>query len=97
MRRKPANPWFVPRAVGFGWRPVSWQGWVVFAGLVGVTAGTVVAVKSSSVGLIVIVIAAALYALVARLTAGERETRRTADEDGGGSAARRARLADGGA
>jgi hypothetical protein len=21
--------WFAPKRVGYGWRPVSWQGWVI--------------------------------------------------------------------
>jgi len=80
MRRKPAKAWFVPRAVGFGWRPASWQGRLVSAGLIVVTVLAFVVVKSSSVRLVVIVIAAALYALVARTTSGKRETNRTAEE-----------------
>ena len=25
------KPWFGPKRTGFGWRPTSWQGWLIIA------------------------------------------------------------------
>ena len=30
------HPWFGPKRIGWGWRPVSWQGWAITAGSVAV-------------------------------------------------------------
>lgn len=29
MRRITKTAWFGPKRIGWGWRPVSWQGWAV--------------------------------------------------------------------
>jgi hypothetical protein len=29
MERLNGKPWFRRRAVGFGWQPASWQGWLI--------------------------------------------------------------------
>ena len=29
MRWRPAHPWFGPKRYGFGWRPISREGWLV--------------------------------------------------------------------
>jgi hypothetical protein len=26
---KSANPWFGPKLYGWGWRPITWQGWLI--------------------------------------------------------------------
>lgn len=66
--------------MGVGWRPSAWQGWLVFAALVVVAVGAVVALKSSTVRLVVIVGAGAAYALVAALTSGAQAEAREPDD-----------------
>ncbi len=62
--------WFRRRRVGFGWRPVSWQGWLVT--LLAVTAAVVVVVVSrgSAARIPALVAVVALYSIVALLTGG---------------------------
>ncbi len=64
--------WFRRRRVGLGWRPVSWQGWLIT--LVAVTAAVVVVVvvRGPAVRIPVLVLIVAFYAVVALLTGGRR-------------------------
>ena len=64
--------WFRRRRVGFGWRPVGWQGWLIT--LLAVTAAVVVVVvfRGSTVRIPVLVLIVAFYAVVALLTGGRR-------------------------
>ena len=75
--------WFRRRRIGFGWRPVSWQGWVIT--LLAVTAAVVVVVvfRGSAARIPALVLIVALYAVVALLTGG----RRSDDAPAGGDAA----------
>lgn len=36
------KPWFGPRKFGFGWTPVTWQGWVVTVVLTFAVAGSII-------------------------------------------------------
>ena len=59
--------WFVSRSVGYGWRPVSWQGWLVTA-IIAVVPALVLIVTGASllgVGLFLVALAAGFIALVA--------------------------------
>jgi ABC-2 type transport system ATP-binding protein len=64
--------WFERRRVGFGWRPVAWQGWLVTilaaAGLVAVL--TLLRGSSARIPLAVLIVAA--YAVVALATGGSK-------------------------
>jgi len=66
-----SQPWFVPRRIGIGWRPATWEGWVITA-IMAVTAvaGLVAARISRTPVLIVAVVAVvAVYTVIAALTA----------------------------
>lgn len=61
------GPWFVKRTIGLGWRPASWQGWlitVVFVAIV-ITAVLIARVAKVPISLAVVPIAVGLYTLVA--------------------------------
>ncbi len=64
--------WFRRRRVGLGWRPVSWQGWLIT--LVAVTAAVVAVVvfRGSALRIPVVILIAGFYAVVAFLTGGRR-------------------------
>lgn len=63
--------WFVRRSIGVGWRPATWQGWLITVAAVGAVIASVVATRltKSPLGLVAIVVVAALYSLVEMLTA----------------------------
>jgi len=66
------RPWFGERRLGFGsLRPVTWQGWLVAAGLVAVLVadGKLIGVKSA-LGVGIIIAACAVYFLIVWLTTG---------------------------
>jgi hypothetical protein len=75
-----SRPWFVRRKIGIGWRPATWEGWlitVVFAGAA--FAGLASArLAKTPIGIIAVVALAGLYAAVAALTG--RRTSATAVE-----------------
>jgi hypothetical protein len=60
--------WFVRRRIGFGWRPASWQGWLLSAVLLGVALTSLAVLRPKSLGVLVVVAAVAVYTLVAALT-----------------------------
>lgn len=66
-----SKPWFNPRRFGFGWRPVTWQGWVTSGAFVALVIGVTrvtgnPAAIATSVALLV-----GLLALVCYLTGGK--------------------------
>ena len=67
-----AKPWFGPRILGWGWRPLTWQGWLI--SLVFVLAIVVEATQLRSAGSgpvgAALVATLALFALVCYLTGG---------------------------
>jgi ABC-2 type transport system ATP-binding protein len=58
--------------VGFGWRPVSWQGWLITGVTVGLVVGVVAAMRGSSARLPIVIAIFAVYAIAALLTGGSR-------------------------
>lgn len=83
--------WFAPRRRGYGsGKPLTWQGWALTSGYVGLVVGAVLAVLPFSVlGFIVLVCAAttALLVISARKTEGGWRWRSDCGPDQGASAA----------
>ena len=77
MRR----PWFRRRQVGLGWRPVSWQGWLVTVLAVGLAVGALTLLHGSSARVPTVVLIVAVYAVVALATGGARRVQAAAPED----------------
>ena len=72
MQPQIAKPWFRRRRVGLGWRPVSWQGWLVSVVAVGSLVGVLVGMRGSGARIPVAILILAVYATVALLTGGAR-------------------------
>ena len=72
MQLLSAKPWFRRRRVGLGWRPVTWQGWLVTAVAAGLVIAVLAAMRASSARIPIAVLILALYAIVALLTGGVR-------------------------
>ena len=68
MRPSHGQPWFVRRRVGFGWRPASWQGWVITAVAVALAVAAIAAFGRSPFRTVAVLAVVALYAGVAALT-----------------------------
>jgi hypothetical protein len=64
--RRDKRPWFAPRQFGFGYRPQTWQGYLISGGLALFTILIVTAAKNgnSSIGLIAVVPALAVPLIV---------------------------------
>jgi len=58
--------------VGLGWRPVTWQGWLVTAIAVGLVVAVLVVLRASSARVPIAILVLVLYAAVARLTGAAR-------------------------
>jgi ABC-2 type transport system ATP-binding protein len=71
MQYPAGRPWFRRRSVGFGWRPVSWQGWLVTAVAAGVLLSAVALIHGTA-RIPVVVLVVAVYAIVALATGGAR-------------------------
>ena len=67
---KTKNPWFGPKRWGWGWRPVSWQGWVVI--LIYIIVVILIAKVANTIGLtkfyLAVIIATIVLALIAYFT-----------------------------
>jgi len=37
MKRLTKKPWFGPKYLGWGWRPITWEGWLSTLAFIGVT------------------------------------------------------------
>jgi len=72
MQLLSAKPWFRRRRVGLGWRPVTWQGWLVTAVAGGLVVAVLVVMRTSPARIPIAVLILALYAIVALLTGGAR-------------------------
>jgi ABC-2 type transport system ATP-binding protein len=70
MQRMTSTPWFRRRRIGFGWSPVSWQGWLVTVVAVGGVVGAVALLRGSSARVPVAVAIIAVYAGIALRTGG---------------------------
>lgn len=62
------HPWFGPKRIGWGWRPVSWEGWFVTVLIVAVVIAACIAFGSSSMTIYVSVAAVAALIVVCLLT-----------------------------
>ena len=71
MQYPAGRPWFRRRSIGFGWRPVSWQGWLVTAVAAGALVSAVALIHGTA-RIPVIVLVVAVYAIVALATGGAR-------------------------
>jgi ABC-2 type transport system ATP-binding protein len=71
VERLKGRPWFRRRSIGFGWRPVTWQGWLVTLVAAGLVAA-VLALLRSSARVPVAVLIVTGYAVVALRTGGAR-------------------------
>jgi ABC-2 type transport system ATP-binding protein len=82
MQRRVVRTWFRRRRVGLGWRPVSWQGWLVTV-LTCAIVIAVIALLHSSERIPIAILVVAGYAVVALSTGGTRtEPERATGEPG---------------
>ena len=72
MQRLTGGPWFRRRSMGFGWRPVTWEGWLVTLVAVALVAGVLTLVHSSSARFPALILTVAAYAAVALRAGGAR-------------------------
>ena len=72
MQRLMGRPWFRRRSVGFGWRPVSWQGWAVSAAALALAVGVIALMRGSPERIPLVILILAAYAVVALLTGARR-------------------------
>ena len=70
MSRLTARPWFRRRRVGLGWRPVSWQGWLITAVAAACVIGALTLTGASAARIPVVILICAVYAIVALATGG---------------------------
>ncbi len=70
MQRLTGTPWFRRRRTGLGWRPVSWQGWLVTVAAVGSMIGVLAVMRGSPSRIPVVIVILAVYAAIALRTGG---------------------------
>jgi ABC-2 type transport system ATP-binding protein len=70
MERVIAEPWFRRRSTGLGWRPVTWQGWLVSLIAIALAIGALTLLHDSAARIPIVVLIVAAYAVVALLTGG---------------------------
>ncbi|MGH7686815.1 MAG: ABC transporter ATP-binding protein [Candidatus Dormibacteria bacterium] len=89
MPNERGQPWFVRRQIGFGWRPVAWQGWLITAVAIGavVVSVTFARVAKAPVGIVFVAAILGVYTLIAATTA--RRTAPAAAPSSGGAVAER--------
>jgi len=66
--RPNATPWFARRRLGWGWRPITWQGWVISLILVALAASALTLFRRSPASIGALAVIATAYALAARAT-----------------------------
>jgi ABC-2 type transport system ATP-binding protein len=64
------RPWFRRRKVGLGWRPVTWQGWLVTVAAVALAVGALAALRGSPARVPIVILIVAVYTAVALATGG---------------------------
>jgi ABC-2 type transport system ATP-binding protein len=64
--------WFQRRRIGFGWRPASWQGWVITAVALTAAVAVLVLLRGSSARVPIAILIVTAYALIALATGGTR-------------------------
>jgi ABC-2 type transport system ATP-binding protein len=72
MADGPPPAWFRRRRVGLGWRPVSWQGWLVTGVAVALVIGVLVFLRSSAARIPATIAVLAVYAMIALASGGAR-------------------------
>ena len=70
MQRLMGRPWFRRRRIGFGWRPVTWQGWLVTLVAVALVVGVLTLLHRSSARVPAVILIVAAYAVVALRAGG---------------------------
>ncbi len=70
MKWHPTNPWFGPKILGWGWRPLTWQGWLITLVLITLLIGVRIAVGKSLLAFALMLVIIAVFALVAFITGG---------------------------
>ncbi len=70
MRWHPTDPWFGPKRLGWGWRPLTGQGWLITLILAIVLVGIRIAVGTSPVAFALMVCVLILFGVVAIVTGG---------------------------
>src|SRR5262245_44285331 len=78
MERLMGRPWFRRRSLGFGWRPVSWQGWAVSLVAVALVIGVLALLRASPERIPLVILILAVYTVIALLTGGGRTEAATA-------------------
>lgn len=75
------RPWFCRRRVGLGWRPITWQGWLVTVAAVALAVAALTLLRASSARVPIVILIVAVYAVVALATGGARPAETAAPED----------------
>jgi len=77
-----SQPWFVRRRYGVGYRPRTWQGWVIAGVLVAAAVGVAAVVHASTARIVIALVLLVVYSAVGWRLSGEREDMADAiDED----------------
>ena len=71
IRQRTRVAWFAPKTLGWGVRPVTWQGWVATVGLIGAFAVDVHFLGKGAASIAVAVAALAVFAIVVRIGGNE--------------------------
>ena len=80
-----SKSWFNARRVGFGWRPVRWQGWFTSAVFVALVLGVTRVTDDPAAIAALVVLLVGLLALVCYLTGGKPGPMRSGDREQGPS------------
>src|SRR6185437_8387878 len=67
-----SQTWFQRRRIGFGWRPASWQGWLVTLLAAGGLVAVLTLLRGSSARAPIAILVVAVYSGVALATGGTR-------------------------
>ena len=62
------HPWFGPKRIGWGWRPVTWQGWLITVLFVGIVIWASIVFGSSAMTIYVGLAAVAVLVVICWLT-----------------------------
>ncbi|MGI8858518.1 MAG: hypothetical protein ACR2JW_22490 [Thermomicrobiales bacterium] len=70
MKWQPTNRWFGPKILGWGWRPLTWQGWLISVILIALLIGVRIGVGKSALAFALMLVIIFIFALVALITGG---------------------------
>src|SRR5579884_3531955 len=73
--------WFRRRRIGFGWRPVTWQGWLVTLAAAAIVVAVGVTLRGSAARFPVILVVLAAYAAIAVATGGTHAAEEAVTEE----------------